>query len=136
MPTVTIAVEVQDIADNYENGRDALLERFDENYIKTKIQVTVDKANSKWGSRIQRRLNAGTLTPTLYKAAIADAVLRVLRNPEGYTQEAEGNYSYGKRANVASGYLMFTAENIEDLIGVQARSAIGTARIGLQRGWS
>lgn len=35
----------------------------------------------------------------------ANAVLRVLRNPEGYRQETEGNYSYSLNAAVASGHL-------------------------------
>ena len=134
MVAVNVPVEVSDIGNNYENGLAALLERFDQTYIETKITATVDRANAKWGSRIQARLDAGILTPALYKSTIADAVLRVLRNPEGYTQEAEGNYSYGKRATVASGYLMFTAENIEDLTGEapRQRGPIGTATIGLR----
>lgn len=134
MVAVNVTVQVEDIGHNYENGLAALLERFDQTYIETKITATVDRANAKWGSRIQARLDAGILTPALYKSAIADAVLRVLRNPEGYTQEAEGNYSYGKRATVASGYLMFTAENIEDLTGdaPRQRGPIGTATIGMR----
>lgn len=35
----------------------------------------------------------------------ANSVLRVLRNPEGYRQETEGNYGYSLSAAVASGHL-------------------------------
>lgn len=137
MTTVSVPVTVQDVGANYEQGLTGLLDRYDESYIQTKLTLTVDKANGRWGSRIQRRLDAGVLTSALYKGVMAEAVLRVVRNPNGYTQETEGNYSYGTRADVASGYLMFTPENVIDLIGDGiTRSPIGTARIGLQSGWS
>lgn len=36
----------------------------------------------------------------------ANAVLRVLKNPEGYRQESEGNYSYSLNVAAAAGYLL------------------------------
>lgn len=35
----------------------------------------------------------------------ADMVLRLVRNPDGYSQESDGNYSYAIYQNVASGRL-------------------------------
>lgn len=46
----------------------------------------------------------------------ANAVLRVLRNPEGYRQETEGNYSYSLSAAVASGHL-FVMDSEWGLLG-------------------
>ncbi|GAB3912681.1 hypothetical protein GCM10029964_120910 [Kibdelosporangium lantanae] len=38
----------------------------------------------------------------------ADIVLRLIRNPEGFTQESDGNYSYMISNQVASGRLEIT----------------------------
>lgn len=46
----------------------------------------------------------------------ANSVLRVLRNPEGYRQEVEGNYSYSISAAVASGHL-FVMDSEWGLLG-------------------
>jgi hypothetical protein len=121
---LSVEVGVDDVADRYEG---VLTDQFD----------TIDKAASRWGSRIQARLDDGTLTVNGFKSVIAEAVLRVLRNPDGYTNETEGNYSYGLNKQVASGYLMFTRDNISDLIGVtSAHAHIGTTTIGLHGIWS
>ena len=45
----------------------------------------------------------------------ANAVLRVLRNPEGYRQETEGNYGYSLSAAVASGHLFVMDSEWADL---------------------
>ncbi|OLT27747.1 hypothetical protein BJF83_17325 [Nocardiopsis sp. CNR-923] len=72
----------------------------------------------------------------------ANAVLRVLRNPEGYRQETDGDYSYSVSAAVASGRLMILDEEWADL-GLNRgaftiRPKIGTPRRGpmrCRRGW-
>lgn len=46
----------------------------------------------------------------------ASAALRVLRNPEGYRQETEGNYGYSLSAAVASGHL-FVMDSEWQLLG-------------------
>ena len=131
---LSVEVSVDDVADRYEG---VLADQFRTEYIQTKIDDTIDKAASRWGSRIQARLDEGTLTVNGFKSVIAEAVLRVLRNPDGYTNETEGNYSYGLNKQVASGYLMFTRDNISDLVGfTSAHSQIGTSTIGLHGNWS
>ena len=45
----------------------------------------------------------------------ANAVLRVLRNPEGYRQETEGNYGYSLSAAVASGHLFVMSSEWDNL---------------------
>jgi len=56
-----------------------------------------------------RDLDARVAADSNYRALVvkieAAAVLRVLRNPEGYRQETEGNYGYSLSAAVASGHL-------------------------------
>lgn len=101
-------------------------------YIEVKIAHTIAKLRNRYGRRILARLNSGLLDEEMFKATVAEAVLRVVRNPEGFTQEQQGNYSYGLRATVASGYLMFTEDNLLDLLGSQS-PVIGTVTIGDHR---
>lgn len=46
----------------------------------------------------------------------ADMVLRLIKNPDGYSQESDGNYSYAIYQNVASGRLE-VLDNEWDLLG-------------------
>lgn len=43
---------------------------------------------------------------TLVVMVESNAVTRVLKNPEGYRQETEGNYSYSLNVAAAAGYLL------------------------------
>lgn len=45
----------------------------------------------------------------------ADAVLRLVRNPEGYLSESDGNYTYMLRSDLASGRLEILPEEWEVL---------------------
>jgi hypothetical protein len=49
---------------------------------------------------IAARITADTLDPDLVRMTLVDAVIRVLRNPRGYSWEREGDYSYGLPLNV------------------------------------
>ncbi len=64
----------------------------------------------------------------------AESVLRVLRNPEGYRSESDGDYSYIRSAVVASGRLNILDEEWA-LLGVRRGAytvapVIGTPRCG------
>ena len=52
----------------------------------------------------------------------ADAVIRLVRNPEGYVQETDGNYTYMLAQSHADGKLSITPDEWEDL-GI--RSGVG-----------
>ena len=117
------------VCDAYEGDPDELGR---ETYVKSKIRHTTVKLKTRFGRRIAERLASGQLEEDLYRDTVAEAVLRVVRNPEGYTTEQQGNYSYGLRAVVASGYLMFTADNMLDLLG-EPSPVIGTFTIGDHR---
>lgn len=69
----------------------------------------------------------------------ANAVLRVLRNPEGYRQETEGNYSYSLNAAVASGHLFVLGSEWE-LLGANRGAFTITPKVrhtgrGITRTW-
>lgn len=54
---------------------------------------------------LDARVSAGRIDPELLVMIEAGAVLRVLKNPRGFTQETDGNYSYTINGAVASGLL-------------------------------
>lgn len=56
------------------------------------------------------KITSGTLNQRLVVMVEAEAVLRLIRNPEGMTQETDGNYSYSIDAKVASGRLSILPE--------------------------
>jgi len=45
----------------------------------------------------------------------SDAVIRLIQNPEGYTSESDGNYSYELQRDLARGKLSITDEEWADL---------------------
>ncbi|WP_280350348.1 Gp19/Gp15/Gp42 family protein [Nocardia abscessus] len=72
--------------------------------------------------RIKRRIpdlaakiTAGTVDVEDVKQVEADAVLRLVRNPEGYIQESDGSYSYMLSQEAASGKLEILPEEWESL---------------------
>lgn len=60
------------------------------------------------------------------KAMVADAVLRVYRNPSGASQEAASVYSVSRSKGADSGRLFFPNDELEALRGSGRRSRIGT----------
>lgn len=117
------------VVDHYEGEPEELGRK---SYVEKKISQSINRLASRFGNRIRARLASGALAETLYQDTVAEAVLRIVRNPEGYRTEQQGNYSYGVSAAVASGYLWFTADNMLDLLG-EENSPIGTALIGDHR---
>lgn len=67
--------------------------------------------------RIDERIASGELDPESVTDVVADAVLRVIRNPVGITNETEGNYGIGVNQMVASGDVWFPAKDIEQICG-------------------
>lgn len=53
---------------------------------------------------------------------LATAVLRVLKNPEGKSQESIDDYSYTRNSGVAGGALEFTDVELDDLLPGLAES--------------
>ncbi|TCO56794.1 Gp19/Gp15/Gp42 family protein [Actinocrispum wychmicini] len=57
---------------------------------------------------LAERVTTGVLPKAIVVMVESDMVLRLIRNPEGYTQESDGNYSYMISSQVASGRLEVT----------------------------
>lgn len=80
------------------------------------------------------RIEQGKVDRELVVDVIAEAVLRVVRNPLGVQSEGEGNYNYRLNARVASGDLWFPPEDVEKVCGRQTfipRSARLRAPLGV-----
>lgn len=120
-------VTYQDVIAHFEGDGDDLGRQ---EFVETKAKQAVARLAARFGSRVQARLLSGVLSEELYKGTVAEAVLRILRNPEGFRMEQQGNYQYQLNSAVASGYLWFTADNMIDLIG-QDFAPIGTTSIGV-----
>lgn len=80
---------------------------------------------------VDSRITAATLDPELVAGVVADAVIRVLRNPDGKVQESIDDYTYRRADAVADGSLYLTASEIASLSPV--RSRIGS--IALKQWW-
>jgi hypothetical protein len=52
---------------------------------------------------LNAKVAAGTIDQDVVVMIEAEAVLRLIRNPEGYQQESDGSYSYMLRSDVSSG---------------------------------
>jgi hypothetical protein len=65
------------------------------------------------------QVSAGTIDQAVVVMVESDAVLRLIRNPEGYTTETDGNYSYAIDQSVATGRLRILDEEWA-LLGVRA----------------
>lgn len=82
---------------------------------------------------LAQKIVDGAIRERLVVMVEAEAVMRLIKNPEGFTQETDGNYSYQISAQVASGRL--TIENDEwRLLGVRSAVALISTAIKLPGG--
>lgn len=61
------------------------------------------------------RISAGDITADDVKDVVVGAVLRVVRNPEGYVQESDGTYTYILDRSTIQQEIEFTDEDWETL---------------------
>lgn len=127
LPTVS----PDDVARRYDGD----LSEFRQEYVEQQIEDVTDFITSRWSGLVQARLDGGTLTDNLYRRVVADAVLRIIRNPSGYRSENEGGYGYSQDAKVASGMLGFSQDDIDTLIGASSSVGPGSFGVGLDVGW-
>lgn len=77
------------------------------------------------------KVDAGTIDVDDLIQVEAEAVLRLVRNPDGYLSESDGNYTYMLRSDLASGRLEVLPEEW-DILGVtRSRMAVIAPRITL-----
>lgn len=72
------------------------------------VQTRLDDAELILKSRIpdlDQKIVEGVISEDAVVMVESEMVLRLVRNPEGYTSETDGNYSYQISAEVASGKL-------------------------------
>lgn len=77
------------------------------------------------------QIDAETIDQAIVVMIEAEMVLRLVRNPDGFSQESDGNYSYAIYQQVASGRLEILASEWE-LLGIS--EAVGVLQPSL--GWS
>jgi hypothetical protein len=63
------------------------------------------------------KVTAGTIPERIVVMVEVNAVIRVLRNPEAYVSETDGNYSYTRSSDGASGYLEILPQEWDWLFG-------------------
>jgi hypothetical protein len=110
-----------DLEESYEGELD--LENLDEWYqqkIDEAVRLLIRKAPNIVARMAAYDPATGTgLDPDFVKDKVVGAVLRVLRDPEGISEETEGNYSYRRNPVVASANIWYTKDELADL-GISA----------------
>jgi len=77
---------------------------------------------------LTEKVDSGKIRERLVVMVECEAVMRLIRNPEGYTQETDGNYSYVVDASVASGRLTILPEEWA-MLGVAQSVTVISPRI-------
>lgn len=93
----------------------------------TLIEVRLEDAERLIRRRIpdlDDQVTAGDIAEDDVIQVEAEAVLRLVRNPEGYMSESDGNYTYMLRNDIATGRLEILSEEWEILGIRRARFAI------------
>lgn len=88
---------------------------------------------------IAARITSEDLNPDLVRMTLVDAVIRVLRNPRGFSWEREGDYSYGLPLNrgkdPGTGGITFHQSELERLRPFPGAS-VGTIPLGDPYHWA
>ena len=110
MVTLTLLVSTQDVADAIKGG----IPDEDVPWVQNLIgRATRLLANLRPG--LPGLISDGVIDGAFVGDVIVDAVLRVVRNPEGFYREQEGKYGYSKSVDVASGRLEFLPSELASL---------------------
>lgn len=82
------------------------------------VEARLEDAEQKLRSRIpdlDSKVEKYPVFASIVVRVCADAVIRLVRNPEGYVQETDGNYTYMLSQAHADGRLSFTPDEWLDL---------------------
>jgi hypothetical protein len=76
---------------------------------------------------VDQRIGSGQLDPDLVNQIVAEWVVAVMRNPDGFTQENEGGYGYSRFGIAAStGLLMSSMPDLTSLLPGAGSLSFGT----------
>lgn len=72
---------------------------------------------------LDARIVANPTLADVVARVCADAVIRLIINPEGYQEETDGNYSYSRFESLSEGRLTISDEEWRDL-GIRSKFAV------------
>lgn len=96
------------------------------------IEALIAKAEKRLLARvpsIPARIEAGTLDIMLVQGVVEDVVIRLIRNPQGFSSEQAGEFSYRIDRLVASGRIEITDDDVADLLPKAAHRGFGSMRL-------
>ncbi len=118
--------ETEDVAVRLMRDLDPKEEAFCE-VLLDDIEAEITRRLGNSGGSLEARLADGRLTERLLIRVESQAVERVLRNPEGYRFEQDGDYSYSRGDALTEGQLGLTPDEWK-LLGAGSRAF--TIRVG------
>ena len=84
----------------------------------TLAEALLDVAEARLRLRIpdlDQRIETNPYYATIVVDVLANSVVRVLKNPEGYRMEVDGSYQYQVDTRAAAGFLTFLDDELADL---------------------
>lgn len=97
--------EASDVADRLGRALDEAEQRI--------VEARLDDVEAILKTRIpdlDEQVQEDRINLRIVEMVEVEAILRLIRNPDGYIQETDGNYSYSLNAQVASGRLQILPE--------------------------
>ncbi|MDV6975333.1 Gp19/Gp15/Gp42 family protein [Mycobacterium intracellulare] len=88
------------------------------------VERMIKRRFKKLGRDLDADVTDDTVDVEDVKQVEAEAVLRLVRNPDGYLSETDGNYTYMLQNDLATGKLEILAEEWEILGVIQSRMSI------------
>ncbi|MCA2331632.1 hypothetical protein JF714_14390 [Mycobacterium avium] len=88
------------------------------------VERMIKRRFKKLGRDLDADVTDDTVDVEDVKQVEAEAVLRLVRNPDGYLSESDGNYTYMLQNDLATGKLEILAEEWEILGVIQSRMSI------------
>lgn len=124
-------ITIKDIADGFEDD----INDFPAGFVQKKLTQALALIEKKCPGAMSR-VDSGKLDKDLFLMVLENMVFRVLRAPEGFKSESEGNYSYDRFPTAASADLWITDKELE-ILGCPGKTMFpfGTTGLALDRGW-
>lgn len=98
------------------------------------VEAIIAKAEARLLARvpsIPERVESGELGTDLVRGVVEDIVIRLIRNPQGFSSEQAGDFSYRIDRLAASGVVQVTDDDVKDLLPKGSVRSFGTVRLGV-----